>query len=112
MASFTYKALSGSGSVVTGTLDAGDRGEALRQLDRKGLQPVTISQSAGGAEPAAKPEKDADTRMLEADLSAATGMRVAIDHKPGGESGKVSISYNSLAQLDDLCRVLSAADID
>ncbi len=46
MASFTYKALSGNGSVVTGTLDAGDRGEALRQLDRKGLQPVTISQSA------------------------------------------------------------------
>ena len=65
-----------------------------------------------GSKPAAKSEKDADTRMLEADLSAATGMKVAIDHKPGGESGKVSISYTSLAQLDDLCRVLSAANID
>ncbi len=43
MASFTYKALSGSGAVVKGSLDAGDRGEALRQLDRKGLQPVSIS---------------------------------------------------------------------
>ena len=40
MANFTYKALSGSGSVVTGTLDAGDRGEALRQLDRKTGQVV------------------------------------------------------------------------
>jgi general secretion pathway protein F len=46
VASFTYKALSGSGSVVTGSLDAGDRGEALRQLDRKGLQPVSITMGA------------------------------------------------------------------
>ena len=46
MASFTYKALNGGGSVVTGSLDAGDRGEALRQLGRKGLQPVSMSENA------------------------------------------------------------------
>lgn len=53
MASFTYKALSGSGSVVTGSLDAGDRGEALRLLDRKGLQPVNITQAAADPKAAA-----------------------------------------------------------
>ncbi|MDB4723877.1 type II secretion system F family protein, partial [Akkermansiaceae bacterium] len=46
MASFTYKALNGGGSVVSGSLDAVDRGEALRQLGRKGLQPVSMSENA------------------------------------------------------------------
>lgn len=49
MASFTYKALSSNGSVVSGSLDAGDRGEVLRQLDRKGLQPVSIKAGANSA---------------------------------------------------------------
>ena len=49
MASFTYKALSSNGSVVSGSLDAGDRGEVLRQLDRKGLQPVSITVGADSA---------------------------------------------------------------
>jgi len=57
VASFTYKALSSNGSVVSGSLDAGDRGEVLRQLDRKGLQPVSITvgaDSAGSKKAAAK----------------------------------------------------------
>ncbi|MDA7506127.1 type II secretion system F family protein [Akkermansiaceae bacterium] len=55
MASFAYKALDGAGSIVTGELSAGDRGEALRQLGRKGLQPVKLTQDS--AAPAAKPAK-------------------------------------------------------
>ncbi|HAN83645.1 MAG TPA: type II secretory pathway protein, partial [Verrucomicrobiales bacterium] len=55
MASFTYKALNGGGSVVTGSLDAGDRGEALRQLGKKGLQPVSMSENA---ESKVSPKKD------------------------------------------------------
>ncbi len=50
-------------------------------------------------------KKDADTRALEADLSAALGLEVAIDHKPKG-SGVISISYRSLDQLDDVCKRL------
>jgi len=52
-------------------------------------------------------EKDADTRALENDLSAILRMGVSIDHKPGGEAGSVTISYDSLDQLDELCGVLS-----
>jgi len=48
VASFAYKALDTKGSVVKGDLKAGDRGEALRQLDKKGLQPVTLTMSGGG----------------------------------------------------------------
>ncbi|MFL4469370.1 ParB/RepB/Spo0J family partition protein [Tateyamaria armeniaca] len=53
-------------------------------------------------------EKDADTRALEADLSAATGVKVTLTHKPDGESGHITLKYDTLEQLDDLCRKLSA----
>lgn len=57
---------------------------------------------------ASKAEKDADTKALEGDLSANLGMTVSLSHKPGQEAGKVTISYDSLEQLDTLCRLLSA----
>jgi len=45
---FAYKALSSTGAVQSGQVDAGDRNEALRLLDRRGLQPVTLKQEAAG----------------------------------------------------------------
>ena len=57
-------------------------------------------------------EKDADTRALERDLSANLGMKVNLTHKPGQEKGNITISYDSLEQLDDLCRLLSATSQD
>ena len=39
---FSYKALGTDGAVSTGEIDAADRTEALRLLDRQGLQPVTL----------------------------------------------------------------------
>ena len=46
MPAFSYKALGTGGAVQTGLIDAADRSEALRLLDRKGLQPVSLKQSA------------------------------------------------------------------
>jgi ParB family chromosome partitioning protein len=57
-------------------------------------------------------EKDADTRALEADLSANLRMAVQIAHEPGGESGILSIRYNTLEDLDLLCRGLSVLPRD
>ncbi|WP_407493877.1 ParB/RepB/Spo0J family partition protein [Pseudooceanicola sp. MF1-13] len=54
------------------------------------------------------PEKDADTRMLESDLSAAMGMSVVINHSGAGDGGTVSIRYKDLDQLDQLCQTLSS----
>lgn len=54
-----------------------------------------------------KPEKDADTKVLETDLSAALGLKVTIDHAAGKDSGKLVLNYRNLEQLDDLCRLLS-----
>jgi ParB family chromosome partitioning protein len=57
--------------------------------------------------PAKGPEKDADTRALEGDLSANLKMSVRIEHAAGGESGELVIRYGSLDDLDRLCRILS-----
>lgn len=54
-----------------------------------------------------KADKDADTRALEQDLAAALGMKVSIDHGPGGEAGQMIIRYGSFEDLDELCRKLS-----
>lgn len=57
-------------------------------------------------------EKDADTRALEADLAANLGMSVSINHEPGGDAGTITIRYNTLDDLDNLCRVLSVMPRD
>jgi general secretion pathway protein F len=50
---FSYKALSNNGSVTAGEVEAADRPEALRWLDRKGLQPVHLRETTS-AVPAAQ----------------------------------------------------------
>ena len=57
----------------------------------------------------AKPEKDADTKALEGDLSAGLRMKVLLNHKPGSENGQMVINYGSLDDLDELCRRLGGA---
>ena len=52
--------------------------------------------------------KDADTEVLEQDLSAALGMAISIDHKPGAAGGRLSVRYATLEELDTLCALLSA----
>lgn len=52
-------------------------------------------------------EKDADTRALEGDLSAALGMRVSLNHEVGTEAGVLTVRYNTLEDLDTLCGLLS-----
>jgi ParB family chromosome partitioning protein len=81
------------------------KGLSVREVEKlvKG-QPA--SKSAGTKLPGA-PAKDADTRALEADLSANLRMKVRIEHAPGGQSGELSISYGNLEDLDMLCRLLS-----
>ena len=81
------------------------KGLSVRDAERLAKGPKPAAKSS---KPAVKTEKDADTRALEGDLSAAMGMKVTIDHKPGGESGVVTIRYADLDQLDDICGKLSS----
>ncbi|WP_420857825.1 ParB/RepB/Spo0J family partition protein [Marivivens marinus] len=51
--------------------------------------------------------KDPDTIQIEKELGATLKMDVSIDHAEGQESGKLTLRYKSLEQLDDLLRLLS-----
>ena len=55
--------------------------------------------------------KDVDTLALEDELSNAIGMRVSIDSRDG-KTGKLSVQFKSLDQLDDLIKRLTANDSD
>jgi ParB family chromosome partitioning protein len=54
--------------------------------------------------PSSRAEKDADTMALERTLSDSLGLEVRVNHK--GEGGKLQISYRSLEQLEEICRLL------
>lgn len=77
------------------------KGLSVRETERLARAPAKKTARRG-----ARPEKDADTRVLEQDLSAHLGMKVVIDHK-GHDGGHLVITYRSLDQLDELCQVLS-----
>jgi ParB family chromosome partitioning protein len=81
------------------------KGLSVRETER--LVKAQSAMKPPAAKSVKAPEKDADTRALEADLSANLRMTVRINHTPGGESGQLSISYESLDDLDMLCRLLS-----
>ncbi|OWV73526.1 chromosome partitioning protein ParB [Rhizobium sp. R339] len=49
-------------------------------------------------------QKDSDTLALERTLSDALGLEVSINHKTSG--GQIKISYKSLEQLEEICRLL------
>lgn len=82
-------------------------GLSVREAEKLAKSPKKETETAPKT-PRVKADKDADTRALEGDLSANLGMKVLIDHPAGQESGKLTISYNNLEQLDEVCRRLSS----
>ena len=90
-------------------------GLSVRETERLVKQAAQGNDGRAGEKPGkSKPvmDKDSDTKALEGDLSAALGMRVSVDHKIGTEAGSITISYKTLDQLDDLCALLSATNLD
>jgi len=67
-----------------------------------------FNESGTTTKPRRPPEKDADTIALEGDLAANLGMKVTINHASGQENGQITISYDTLDQLDKLCGLLSS----
>lgn len=78
-----------------------DRDLSVRQTE------ALAREVARPAAPVARtPAKDADTRALEADLTANLRLKVSIDHKPGGTAGELRVRYTTLDELDALCQLL------
>jgi ParB family transcriptional regulator, chromosome partitioning protein len=109
------------GLVRAGELSAGHARALIGAVDPVGMARKVVASGlsvrdteklakAAAAKPdrprAARAEKDADTRAIEADLSANLGMVVTIDHNATG-GGVLQIKYKDLDQLDQLCQALS-----
>lgn len=111
------------GYLVSGTLTAGhartlvghplaldlarefiQRKLSVREAENLAKKDPAIKRRAVTGAPVAK---DPDTIQIENELTAALQMKVTIDHKAGDENGKITISYKSLDQLDDLLRALA-----
>ena len=79
-----------------------EEGLTVRDVER-----IAHAEHGNGPAPKAKRSKsgkDPDTRALEKALEDVLGFGVAIEHK--GEGGDLRIRYQSLEQLDALCRRL------
>jgi ParB family chromosome partitioning protein len=73
--------------------------EALsRQSQDRGSPSPRMTRLGGGG-------KDADTKLLEQDLAERLGLQVDLDDRGG--KGLVTIRYETLEQLDDLCQRLT-----
>lgn len=92
--------------VISGDLSV----RATEQLVRKAADAGSSGGVTSGRSRRSGTEKSADTRALEDDLSANLGMKVSVDHKDGAEGGSITVTYNSLDDLDELCRLLSVGD--
>ena len=55
MPSFHYRAIQPDGKIAEGQLEAGGRVDAFRQMETKGLKPISLSERNGSAKPTASP---------------------------------------------------------
>lgn len=86
-------------------------GKGLSVRETEELVRKSAAAEVKPARPTRANEKDADTRALEADLSAGLEMGVRIDHDVMG-GGRLTITYRNLDQLDLLCSALSAVALE
>ena len=82
---------------------------SVRETERLAAAPVVAGKTGSGAKRGA--DKDADTKAIEADLTANLGMPVRIDHGAAGDGGALMIRYRTLEQLDLICEILSRIDM-
>ncbi|MDA0765680.1 MAG: type II secretion system F family protein [Verrucomicrobia bacterium] len=86
MAVFTYKAVSAAGAVTSGELTAQDRGEALRILDGKGLQPVRLSESSAPVAKAKTEKKSPNGVAKKAETRSRAQVPEKVKVKPDKEA--------------------------
>jgi ParB family chromosome partitioning protein len=84
-----------------------EEGLTVRDVEALAQREQADDRKPGAPPPGRKPKavKDADTRALEKTLCDALGMAVEIRNQ--GERGEIRIRYQSLDQLDAVCRMLN-----
>ncbi len=103
MPAFAYQATDPTGRTVNGTLEAADRGTAVRLLSGKGLQPFQLRES-GAPQAAAAANKGKDK-----DKKPATGAKPAAKAKAAVPAGPVKLSTGQVQIFaEELAELLGA----
>ncbi|MBO6795771.1 ParB/RepB/Spo0J family partition protein [Maricaulis sp.] len=85
------------------------RGLSVREAERLAKGVAAPEKKSRGKSNGAGEDKDADTRALEADIMSRLGLSVDIRH--GAKGGEIRVHYQTLEQLDDVCRRLSGGSV-
>jgi type II secretory pathway component PulF len=99
MPTFQYKALQGDGKIAEGIIDAGGRSEAFRQMEGRGLRPISLAERKNGN--GAKHESNGRTHKSDTAGKAdetASGFQLSL-----GGSNKISARM-----LENFTRLLSS----
>ena len=90
MATFQYKALQSDGTIAEGRLEAGGRQEAFRQMEGRGLRPISLAEHRNGkpqrTEPNGKAQKPEPQRIenvpAEKDSAERSGLNTVSEMEP------------------------------
>ncbi len=99
MPTFHYKALQGDGKIAEGVIDAGGRAEAFRQMEGRGLRPISLAEGKNGK--TAKPDSNGKAQKVERgekSSSATPGFQLNL-----GNQNKISARM-----LENFTRLLSS----
>ncbi len=100
MPAFTYQATDPTGRTVNGTLEAADRGTAVRLLSGKGLQPFQLREGASAAPAAVKAKEKGKRGAGRTQAGAKAAKAATVPEGPVKLSGnQVQIFAEELAEL-------------
>jgi len=81
MPTFQYKALQGDGTVAEGRIEAGGRQEAFRQMEGRGLRPISLAEDRNGkskkTEPNGKTPEKAGNSVASLKLSLGSSNKIS-----------------------------------
>lgn len=103
MPSFQYRALQLDGSIAEGQIDAGGRQEAFRQMEDRGLKPISLNEKSNG-KPASSP------RIQNAPPKASVAPKEA-ETSPAAKPNSISFGHSKKVTpraLENFTRLLSS----
>src|SRR5438876_3006529 len=81
---FQYRALQGDGTIAEGQIEAGGRQEAFRQMEGRGLKPISLAEHRNGKPQKAEPNGKAQTTGKAASSSASFQLLLGRANKISG----------------------------
>ncbi|PYM13315.1 MAG: hypothetical protein DME18_09305 [Verrucomicrobia bacterium] len=107
MPTFLYRALQGDGTIAEGQLEAGGRLEAFRQMEGRGLRPISLAERHNGkpqkAQPNGKTQKPEAPKAEDVRVEAAKGKSSTAFALSLGRRNKISSRI-----LENFTRLLSS----